>query len=238
MKIIKNNPSLVALPLSHSADWTAFAPFEGIFFMKKCRICQEEKPSDDFYQRALRCKACILKINHEQSMSKYGVIPLLDGELWQRIGSTNKYVSNMGRVKKIFYHGKEVLMKQWTTNKGYKMVEIDNSNRSVHILVAEAFIPNPLKKPEVNHKFGIKSDNRATELEWMTHQENIKHSFDIGLQSNKGENHPQAILTLEKSKEIKTLIALKSMTQRKIAAMYGVGEHTISKIKVGKLWNY
>lgn len=67
-------------------------------------------------------------------------------------------------------HGYEVL--SLCKNGKHKMM-------SVHRLVAFAFIPNPENKPEVNHKKGIKSDNRASELEWMTISENEKHSYEV-----------------------------------------------------------
>lgn len=50
---------------------------------------------------------------------------------------------------------------------------------SVHRLVANAFIPNPKGFCDVNHKNGIKSDNRVCNLEWVTRSMNIKHSFDV-----------------------------------------------------------
>lgn len=86
---------------------------------------------------------------------------------------------------------------------GYKTVGLyKNGIRKtfrVHRLVAEAFIPNPLNKPEINHINGIKSDNRIENLEWNTRSENEQYAWDNGFNTitkpwlnKKGKEHPHS----------------------------------------------
>lgn len=111
-------------------------------------------------------------------------------------------VSDMGNVRSLdkvcpigrygFVTKKGMVLTPYMQHK-YQKVMLSTAGRStkknisVHRLVAEAFIPNPENKPEVNHKGGITTDNRATELEWVTRNENISHAVKMGLFKNTGK---------------------------------------------------
>lgn len=89
---------------------------------------------------------------------------------------------------KLFYSGKEI--KQWTMRTGYKLTALGgtpywiNSGIPVHRLVAAAFLDNSDNLPDVNHKNGIKDDNRVDNLEWMSRKDNLLHAMRTGLHAN------------------------------------------------------
>lgn len=101
------------------------------------------------------------------------------------------------------------VLKPFLNKKGYPAIRFyiggKGLERNPHRLVAEAFIPNPKSKLQVNHINGDKTDNRIENLEWCTNSENQLHAYVTGLQpSRKGENNSNAKLTYDVVTEIKT----------------------------------
>lgn len=119
---------------------------------------------------------------------------------------------------------------KYSVAKGYRYVILSNKGagvkcRSIHRLVAQAFIPNPEQKPQVNHKDGNSLNNRVENLEWVTPKENIHHARDT--LSRKFGNYRgvlagdvPAILKLRKS----------GMAQTVIAKWFGLSQTTISRL--------
>lgn len=95
-------------------------------------------------------------------------------------------VANIGAVRRHYKHGGERILVPSIT-KGYRHVTLSRGDeqRTVRIarLVAEAFIPNPENKPQVNHKDGRKHFDWVTNLEWSTASENTQHAVDMALRA-------------------------------------------------------
>ncbi len=128
-------------------------------------------------------------------------------EIWKDIqGYEGCYkVSNFGNVRALkreyCLNGvkrltEDKILKKRNSTDGYLRVAItlDGKRKDVgiHRLVAMAFINNPENKLEVNHKDGIKTNNHVSNLEWATRREQMKHAYDMGLNSivKNMENRP------------------------------------------------
>jgi hypothetical protein len=104
-------------------------------------------------------------------------------EQWKKIKDFSNYsVSTEGRVRD---DKRGIIKKDRLDNHGYKCLDLykdgKRTKKKVHRLVAEAFIPNPDNKPEVNHKDGCKCNACLNNLEWVTKSENMLHAYRTGL---------------------------------------------------------
>lgn len=160
-------------------------------------------------------------------------------EIWRDIvGYEGLYqVSNCGRVWSSYKGGRILKLQLDSRGKGYLFVQLWRGGKCkhapVHRLVALAFIPNPEGKPQINHINGIKTDNRVENLEWVTAFENMRHAYATGLQSApQGKDSPVAKLTDEQVRYIRE--NPDGLTQRQLAAAFGVGQCTVSDVQLGK----
>ncbi len=118
-------------------------------------------------------------------------------EKWRPVKGYEKLyeVSSFGRIRSLestcFACGgkrTDTLLAGTETFNGYLRVGLRGARKGepgyqqkwirVHRIVAEAFIPNPEGKPQVNHRDGDRRNNRVENLEWVTGSENMQHAWD------------------------------------------------------------
>ena len=158
-------------------------------------------------------------------------------EEWKDIADYEGFyqISNLGRVKSFprkFTTKKPRILKGKPTPKGYLQVSLSTNNKVfpkyIHRLVADAFVFNAFDKLEVNHKDGDKKNNKANNLEWVTHAENQRHAGKNGLMAS-GERSARLKL---KDYEIEQIRYMRSTGYKLkyIAYIYGVTFQHISSI--------
>lgn len=169
---------------------------------KSCLDCKEIKPIAEYSPVSNPrsrsgvlgvCKACMKLRNHRYGIKRFQPGPDLPGEEWRPVMGAEKVylVSNRGRVRRKYRKNGLTpgrILKQSTDKDGYKhaglIVDGKYYRRQVHILVAAAFIGICPEGKEINHIDTSKSNNEMTNLEYVTHLENIRHSIATGLQNN------------------------------------------------------
>lgn len=155
-------------------------------------------------------------------------------EEWRPVpGYEERYsISSLGRIK----NKKGLMMRFSIMPKGYQLVSLyDTRAKSFKVsrLVARAFHPNPNSLPEVNHKNGVKNDDRAGNLEWITSGDNQRHAWATGLREYKKPSRSWK-LTQEQARAIRC--RLRTESRQFLAKEFSVSVSTIRNIQIGRHW--
>lgn len=173
---------------------------------------------------------------------------MLTVELWKTIkikGEKIPYkISSEGRVKSKITNK---ILKTTINEHGYEVVGLrvkpkKRVTKSVHRLVAKAFVenPDPENYKEINHKDGNKLNNNMFNLEWTDRSGNMIHALKNGLKIPlKGEKHPghKQKHTDEKIHEVCKLME-QGRSNKEIHKITGVNKNTINEIRMGKGWTH
>ena len=156
-------------------------------------------------------------------------------EIWKVVnGWSNFAVSDLGRVKRIVSSGKGKvgdILSGGTNRVGYIQMNMSQDGKRyvpmVHRLVLEHHLRPRRDGEETNHKNGIKTDNRVSNLEWVTHKGNMVHAAKHGLMQAKLNPFSVRVIRRLKGK----------MRQCDIAEIFGLGcRQAIGDIYAGRNW--
>ena len=161
----------------------------------------------------------------------------LPNEIWRDVvGYEGLYqVSNFGRVKSFAYK-RTILLRQTIVSDGYVHVTLykngNKRSRPVHILVAQAFIPNPENKSEVNHEDLDKANNCVENLSWVIPKENVAHAIKAGVIKLNEIGYYSQKLTIEDAQYIREIYKKgdPEFGARALSKKFGVSHSSILKI--------
>jgi hypothetical protein len=146
-------------------------------------------------------------------------------EMWKSL-NPHYSVSNLGRIKNDKYNR---ILSGSLHKDGYMFTTIDGKQYPLHRLVALVFCDGFEESKVVNHKDGNKQNNSADNLEWITQQENVRHSYNNDFQP-KSTGTYKGKFTAEQREEIKLLWDSGKISKREIAKKYGVSHTCIINI--------
>lgn len=201
------------------------------------KLLQEErnKRSHELFDK----DECELQISELNKLNQY--LYDLQHPIWKPIIingiDTGYQVSNIGEVK-----GKKGnILRKDLSNTGYYRIN-GYSNKPIKIVihraVANAFIPNPENKPQVNHINGKKTTNWWGNLEWNTPKENAEHAVRTGLTNFKGINHPENVYSENQIRYACQLLENPKNKNIDIVNKTGINRSILYSIRTGKSWSH
>ena len=161
-------------------------------------------------------------------------------EIWKQSSLIPRFeVSNLGNIRYL----KNKQQKYKTVNKkGYVEIHYKDGGfkktKKLHRLIAEEFCNNIHNKPCVNHKDANKQNNVASNLEWCTHKENMRHAFSNNLVPPlKGELNGRALLNEELVHKI-CKDYVKGLQPVEVIHKYSITRNQAIKIKSKLTWKH
>lgn len=165
-------------------------------------------------------------------------------EIWAKVENIPRYgdfpnyeVSNLGRLRR----GTRLLSGH-SDYRGAVKVQIRRDGRAfsilLHRIVASVFCVRPPFKPEVNHIDGVPANNCASNLEWVSQEENLNHAIKHIFTPRIGEQIGTAILTESSAKQLIVDLAETDISIENLAEKYGVTEHTVMNVARNVAWKH
>ncbi len=177
-------------------------------------------------------------MTHTQKLIALSEISCIN-ELWAPHPTYKDYwFSTFGRAVSFVYN-KLRIRKITNRRKGYQSVGIGARGwQHLHILIMETFSGECPVGKQINHKDGNKRNNRLDNLEYVTPKENMRHSYDMGLQQpRRGSNCNFAKLKEEDVMKIREEYK-QGISQYILADRYSVKQPTISNIITRATWDH
>lgn len=169
-------------------------------------------------------------------------------EIWKSISEYEGMydVSNLGRIRSHKYINSPRTMANKKDPNGYESIILckygTRNQQRIHRLVAIAFLTNPNNYPVVNHKNGIRNDNRAENLEWCTQSQNLIHSRDVlgyrvkegsrqGGKNGRAKISEEIVLSMRKDREL-------GKSNIEISRKYNIPSSTVGNILSRHTWKH
>ena len=168
--------------------------------------------------------------NEEEIWKVYLEYPWIEVSNLGRVRTKDRYVRGKNGSKRLI---KGRILKQHLTKDGYKYISFGVNGKTVNLKVSRAvaicFIPNSDNLPEVNHIDCNRTNNRADNLEWCTHQENIMYRDKLGHCVNNNPGRPVIAINPETSE------VFWFESQSEAARQLGADQRNIFKVIKGKI---